>query len=179
MAEVLRLYDPERRPSNWVDIVRPTQFVVFCSDVDSGGTTDANGKPFPSPGAATCLVFDSLADSRRFCETRVAEVPSLRFEVFDARGRVESPLMVIVDPARAAAIDGGARGLRLRQWAALFMIALAPVLIWYDFATSRGSLVLPSFLGVSMVVAGLRILFMNMAVREAERTRRARLERHE
>jgi hypothetical protein len=179
VAEVLRLYDPERRPSNWVDIVRPTQFVVFCSDVDSGGTTDANGKPFPSPGAATCLVFDSLADSRRFCETRVAEVPSLRFEVFDARGRVESPLMVIVDPARAAAIDGGARGLRLRQWAALFMIALAPVLIWYDFATSRGSLVLPSFLGVSMVVAGLRILFMNMAVREAERTRRARLERHE
>ena len=80
---------------------------------------------------------------------------------------------------RAAAIDGGARGLRLRQWAALLMIALAPVLIWYDFATSRGSLVLPSFLGVSMVVAGLRILFMNMAVREAERTRRARLERHE
>ena len=147
MAEVLRLYDPERRPSNWVDIVRPTQFVVFCSDVDSGGTTDANGKPFPSPGAATCLVFDSLADSRRFCETRVAEVPSLRFEVFDARGRVESPLLVIVDPARAAAIDGGARGLRLRQWAALLMIALAPVLIWYDFATSRGSLVLPSFLG--------------------------------
>jgi hypothetical protein len=179
VAEVLRLYDPERRPSNWVDIVRPTQFVVFCSDVDSGGTTDANGKPFPSPGAATCLVFDSLAESRRFCETRVAEVPSLRFEVFDARGRVESPLLVIVDPARAAAIDGGARGLRLRQWAALLMIALAPVLIWYDFATSRGSLVLPSFLGVSMVVAGLRILFMNMAVREAERTRRARLERHE
>ena len=52
-------------------------------------------------------------------------------------------------------------------------------LIWYDFATSRGSLVLPSFLGVSMVVAGLRILFMNMALREAERTARARLERHE
>ena len=106
MAEVLRLYDPERRPANWVDIVRPTQFVVFCSDVDSGGTTDANGKPFPSPGAATCLVFDSLADTRRFCETRVAEVPALRFEVFDARGRVESPLLVIVDPARAANIDG-------------------------------------------------------------------------
>ena len=179
MAEVLRLYDPERRPANWVDIVRPTQFVVFCSDVHSGGTTDANGKPFPSPGAATCLIFDTLNDARRFCETRVAEVPSLRLEVFDARGRVESPLLVIVDPARAANLDGGVRSLRLRKWAALLMIAVAPVLIWYDFATSRGSLVLPSFLGVSMVVAGLRILFMNMAVREAERTRRARLERHE
>ena len=34
------------------------------------------------------------------------------------------------------------------------MIAVAPVLIWYDFATSRGSLVLPSFLGVSMVRRG-------------------------
>jgi len=179
VVEVLRLYDPERRPSNWVDIVRPTQFVVFCSDVDSGGTTDANGKPFLSPGAATCLVFDSLNDTRRFCEARVAEVPSLRFEVFDARGRVESPLLVIVDPARAEKIEGGARSLRLRKWAALLMIAVAPALIWYDFATSRGSLVLPSFLGVSLVVAGLRILFMNMALREAERTRRARLERHE
>jgi hypothetical protein len=59
------------------------------------------------------------------------------------------------------------------------MIAAAPPLIWYDFQTSRGSLVLPSFLAVSMVVAGLRLLFMNMAVREAERTRRARLEQHE
>ena len=44
---------------------------------------------------------------------------------------------------------------------------------------ARQPLYLPSFLGVSMIVAGLRILFMNMAVREAERTRRARLERHE
>ena len=127
MAEVLRLYDPERRPSNWVDIVRPTQFVVFCSDVHSGGTTDANGKPFPSPGAATCLIFDTLNDARRFCETRVAEVPSLRLEVFDARGRVESPLLVIVDPARAANLDGGVRSLRLRKWVALLMIAVAPV----------------------------------------------------
>ena len=61
------------------------------------------------------------------------------------------------------------------------MIAVAPALIWYDTSRRRGgSLVLPSFLGVSLVVAGLRILFMNMALREKpELQRLARLERHE
>ncbi len=103
----------------------------------------------------------------------------MRFEVFDARGRVESPLLDIVSPSRAGTLEGNARALRLRTWAAILMIAAAPLLVWYDFETSRGSLVLPSFLAVSMVVAALRLLFMNMAVREAERARRARLEEHE
>jgi hypothetical protein len=176
---ILRLYDPDRRPTNWIDIVRPTQFVAFSSDIDTGGPTDADGRPFPSGAAATCLVFESIPEARRFCEARVAENPSVRFEVFDARGRVESPLLDIVSPSRAATLEGSVGAIRLRKWLAIAMIAAAPPLIWYDFQTSRGSLVLPSFLAVSMVVAGLRLLFMNMAVREAERTRRARLEQHE
>jgi hypothetical protein len=179
VGQVLRLYDSERRPQNWVDIIQPTQFVVFSSDIDTGTPTDADGRPFPSPSAATCLVFESIVEARRFCDARVVEVPSVRFEVFDARGRVESPLLDIVSPSRAGTREGNARALRLRTWAAILMIAAAPLLIWYDFETSRGSLVLPSFLAVSMVVAALRLLFMNMAVREAERARRARLERHE
>lgn len=179
MGQILKLYDPERTPPNWVDIVRSTQFVAFCSDVQSGGTTDAEGKPFASAAAATCLVFESLTDAQQFCEARVVEIPSVRFEVFDARGRVESPLLVVVNPAHAAALEGSASGIRLRKWIALAMFAAAPPLIWYDFAMTRGSMVLPSFLAVSMIVMALRLLFMNMAVREAERTRRARLERHQ
>jgi hypothetical protein len=179
VPEVLRLYDPARQPPNWIDIVRPTQYVVFSSDVVTGGTMDADGRPFASATSATCLVFDSLAEARQFCEARVLDVPSVRFEVFDARGRVESPLLVVVSPAHAATLEGSARAIRLRKWMALAMLAAAPPLMWYDFAVSRGSMVLPSFVAVSMVVIALRLLFMNMAVREADRNRRARLDRHE
>jgi hypothetical protein len=177
--EVLRLYDPERRPPNWSDIVRPTQFVAFSSNVDSGGVTDADGAPFPSTAAATCLVFDSLAEARRFCETRVGERAAVRFEIFDARGRVEAPLVVIVSPSRAGALEGSSRTIRLRKWAAIVLLAGGPPLIWYDYWNADGALILPAFLGISMALAGLRLLFLNMAVREAERTRRKRLERYE
>jgi hypothetical protein len=178
VPEVLRLYDPARRPPNWVDIVLPTQVVAFASDAATGGVTDGDGRPFASPAAATCLVFDSLEQARQFCETRVSEKPAVRFEVFDARGRVDAPLLVIVSPMHATAFEGSVRGIQLRKWIALAMLVAAPPLIWYDFAVTRGSMVLPSFLAVSMIVIALRLLFMNMAVKEAERKRRDRLDLH-
>jgi hypothetical protein len=177
--DVLRLFDAERRPPNWSDIVRPTQFVVFSSDADNGASIDAEGHPFPSTADATCLVFDSLAEARRFCDARVAEVPSVRFEIFDARGRVEEPLVVIVSPSRAASLESSSRSIRLRKWAAFALLAASGPLVWYDYSTAGGSLVLPTFLGISLALAALRLLFMNMAIREAERARRERLERHE
>ena len=178
MVDILRLYDPDRRPPNWVDIVRPTQFVAFSSDVATGATTNAEGRPFAPPSAATCLIFDSLAEAKQFAEMRVAEVPAVRFDIFDARGRLEPPLLVIVHPSHAAALETSERGMRIRKWIALAMVLAAPPLVWYDFSTTRGSMVLPSFLAVSMIVIALRLLLMNSAVQDAERARRARLERH-
>ena len=177
--DVVRLYDPARRPPNWDDVIRPTQFVAFSSDVDGGGSTDADGNPFPSTASATCLVFDSLAEARRFCEARVAEVPSVRFEVFDARGRVEAPLVVIVSRSRAGTLEGSRRAMLVRKWAAIVLLAGAGPLVWYDYSTADGTLVLPTFLGISMAIAAVRLLFLNMGVREAERTRRERLDRYE
>ena len=177
--DVLRLYDPERDPPNWTDVVAPTAFVAFGSDVDTGSPTDLDGVPFSSPAAATCLVFDTLADAREFCEGRVAEHPRLRFEIFDGRGRVDGPLLVVVNPARTAQVEGSPRAMFWRTCAALALMGAAGPLVWYDYSTARGSLVLPTFLGISMAVAGVRLLFMNMIVREAERNRRERLERHQ
>jgi hypothetical protein len=176
---VLRLFDPDRRPPNWSDIVPPSAFVAFASNADTGSPTHADGTPFASAAAATCLVFDSLASARTFCEAQVAAKSAVRFDVFDARGRVDDPLLVIVNPARTANLEGSARGMLLRRCAALAMIAAAGPLVWYDYATARGTLVLPTFLGISMVIAGLRLLFMNVIVREAERRQRDRLARHE
>ena len=177
--EILRLFDPDRRPPNWSDIIRPGQFVGFSSDADSGGPTDADGRPFASTTAATGLVFDSLAEARQFCEARVAEIPSVRFEIFDARGRVDEPLVVIVSPSRAGALESSARSTRRRTWAAIALLAGSGPLIAYDYWTAGGALVLPTFLGISMALAAVRLLFMNLAVREVERARQARLDRLE
>jgi hypothetical protein len=177
--DVLRLYDSDRRPPNWTDVVRSTQFVAFSTDVDSGSPTDADGRPFPSTAVTTCLVFDSLAEARQFCEARVAERASVLFEIFDARGRVENPLVVIVSPSRAGSLEGSSRAVRLRKRIAIVLLAGAGPLVWYDYWTANGALILPAFLGISMALAALRLLFLNMAVREAERTRRDRLARYE
>ena len=177
--DVLRLYDPDRRPPNWSDVIEATALVAFASDVDTGTPTDATGARFESAAAATCLVFGSLADARQYCETRVAEQPALRFDIFDARGRVEQPLLVIVHPARWAGAEGSSRAMFWRRCAAIALIGAAGPLAWYDYWASDGTLVLPTFLGISMAVAGVRLLFMNLVVRESDRARRERLERYE
>jgi hypothetical protein len=176
---VLRLYDPARQPPNWTDLLRPTDFVAFSSDADSGGPVDANGRPFPSTALATCLVFESFAEARTHCEAKVAEIASLRFELFDARGRVDEPLLVIVHPSRAGTLEGNKRAGVLRIWAAVALFGAAGPLVWYDYATARGTLVLPTFLGISMALAAVRLLFMSLTVREVERARRERLRQHE
>ena len=177
--DVLRLYDPDRRPSNWSDLIDATALVAFASDADTGTPTDTNGARFESPGDATCLVFDSLADARQYCETRVAEQPALRFDIFDARGRVEEPLLVIVHRGRSATPEGSSRAMFWRRCAAIALIGAAGPLAWYDHWASDGTLVLPTFLGISMAVAGVRLLFMNLVVRESDRARRERLGRYE
>jgi hypothetical protein len=124
-------------------------------------------------------VFASLADARQYCETRVAEQPALRFDLFDARGRVEEPLLVILHPARLATREGSPRAMFRRRCAAVALIGAAGPLVWYDYWSSDGTLVLPTFLGISMALAGVRLLFMNMIIRESDRARRDRLDRHQ
>lgn len=172
--EVLRLYDPERRPPDWTGIIRPGQFAAFSKDADTGGTVDAGGRPFASPSDVACLVFDGVDEALRFCEARVAEVPSLRFEIFDSNGRTNPPLMVIVHPSRAQTLTGNPRDMRLRKWLAILLLAGAFPLFWIDYR-NRGALLLPTILGVNMIVIAGRLLHMNMSIREVERAREARL----
>jgi hypothetical protein len=176
--EVVRVYDPARRPPNSTDLITPTSFAVFAVHADTGAATDAEGAPFAAPSDVTCLVFESLAAARAFCEAQVERLPWVRFDVFEGGARVDAPILSIVSRARAQRLESSPRALRARRWVAIALFVGAVPLIYYD-ATERGVLVLPTFLGVSMILAGLRILFMNQAIRDVERTRRERLQRHE
>lgn len=172
--EVLRLYDPDRRPQSWTDIIRPSQFAVFSKDAESGATCDAEGKPLASPSDASCLVFERLDEARTFCEERVRQLPHVRFEVFDAAGRTNPPLVTIVSPSRADALAGQPRGMRMRKLVALGLLVAAPPLFWIDYEKG-GMLILPTFLGINLIIIAARLLFMNLSIRESERARQRRL----
>jgi hypothetical protein len=176
--QLLLLHDPARRPASWTEIVRPGQFVVFASDEASGAPVDGEGRPLRSLRDAVCLVFDTLPEALAYGKAGVERAPELRFDVYSGPGRVEEPLETIVSPGRAARFDAGHRATRLRRWIAIVLLVGSVPLIYYDTFTQRGVLVLPTFLGASMILSALRLLFMNRVVRDSETARRRRFEQH-
>jgi hypothetical protein len=175
--QTVRVYDPERRPQNWTDIILPGQFVAFSRHLESGATCDAAGTPVVSPDAVTCLIFDSLPAAAAFCRERVEHVGGVRFDIFDSAGRTSPPLLTIVHPSRAATLDGNPRSVRLNTWCAIALIAAAPILFWLDWAKD-GLLILPTFLGISFLIIAARLFQLNAAYASAERSRRERLARY-
>jgi len=171
----LRLFDRDRHPPDWTEIIRPGQYVAFSKRVDAGGSCDQDGRPFASAADVTCLIFDDLAEARAFCEEQVTRAAAVRFEIFDSAGRRDPPLLVIVHPSRIAALDGNPRGIRVRRWAAYALLVGAVPLFWYDYQHDEGMLIFPTVLGINMVVIATRLLQLNGAYVHAERLRQKRL----
>ncbi len=174
----LRLYDPDRRPSSWTEIIGPGQFVAFSKTVDTGGSCDSEGRPFPSVDETTCLLFEHLQDARAFCVGQVIRVPTVRFEIFDSGGRADAPLLVIVHPSRIASLDGNPRGMRIRQLGAYALLAAAVPLFWYDYQHDQGMLIFPTVIGINIIIIAARLLQLNGAYANAEQLRRKRLAEH-
>lgn len=173
--EVLRLYDPGRRPSSWMDIIRPGQFVAFSKFIDGGGSCDADGRPFAAADAATCLVFERLAEARSSCEARVMDAPAVRFEIFDSAGRTNPPILIVVHPSRASTLDANPRGMRIRKVAAIALAVGAFPLFWFDYTASDGRLIFPTVIGINMLLIAARLIQLNASYADAERRRAARL----
>ena len=173
--QIVRVYDAERRPPNWTEIIRPGQFVAFAKHLDTDTPCDPSGMPFASADAVTCFIFDSLADARRFGQESVDRVPSMRVDVFESTGRSSPPLLTIVHPARVATLDGNARTARRNAIGALVLVLAAPILFWIDWAKYDGLLILPTILGINMIIIAARLIQLNGAHATAARERRARL----
>jgi hypothetical protein len=175
-VQTLRVHDPDRRPANWTEIIRPGQFAGFARLVETGLPSDADGRPFPDPAALTCLLFQSLDEARAFCETAVLAHPEIRFDVFDETGRANAPLLTIVSPSRAHTLDANPRSARRRRAVAWLLIAAAPPVLALAYSLGDVRAIFPGFLGINMILAGGRLLWFNLAVRESEREREARLD---
>src|SRR3954469_20828619 len=117
--QVLRLHDPGRRPASWTEIMQPRQFAAFAKNLETGAACDAEGRPFADSSHAACFVFDSLEQARAFCEAGVEQTPAMQFDIFDAAGRAQPPLLTVVHPSRARAVESDPsvlRGRRMIAW---------------------------------------------------------------
>jgi hypothetical protein len=164
MMQELRLYDPNRQPKTWTDIIRPGQFAVFHSDLATDVEKTADGR-FLRPGEeSTCLVFDSLPEAEEYCEAKVEAIPSLRCDIYDHLGKGKPPAMTFVNKIHVNA----PRKYALLGWA---LIAAAVACFWIEWYWPR-SLALALILGLNLLFAGLRLLYWGTGGTEKRRATR-------
>src|SRR5437879_6319507 len=93
----LSLYDPDRNPRDWKDIIRPGQYAVFITDLHSDVEKKADGH-FLTPGEeSSCLLFDSLPEAEAYCEAKVEEIPNLRCDIYDHLGKGKPAALTYVN----------------------------------------------------------------------------------
>jgi hypothetical protein len=79
--------------------------------------------------------------------------------------------------AAARADDGSLSAARKRQWIAIALLLASFPLIWWDSRTG-GWMVLPTYIGISMIVAAFRLFFWNLGSKELAARDQARLQSH-
>jgi hypothetical protein len=151
MMQELRLYDPNRRPKTWTDIIRPGQYAVFHSDLHTDVEKKADGRFLTAEDESTCLVFDSLPEAEAYCEAKVEAVPSLRCDIYDHLGKGKPPTLTFVNKAHLKAPRKYAR----LGWV---LIAAAVVCFWIEWHW-HGTLVVPLIIGLNLVFTGLRLIW--------------------
>ena len=169
MKRVL-LYDRTRVPPNWTELIRPGQYAVFLSDVQSSAPITSDGRAVGSASEYFCLLFDSLADAESYCREAVEQNRRLKCEVFDSAGRVNAPVAVFVNPEFAHTLDTEAGARRLVRWGFVAMAISLP-LFWYAWKNNAGIVWWPVFLGINSVFAGLRLIQWGHGLKEELRYR--------
>jgi hypothetical protein len=166
LREVL-LFDQNRKPAAWQDLMQAGQYAVFLSDAVTHAGMRADGRYTGRDVLETCLIFDSLDEAVDYCRSSVPQAARLRCEVFDSRGKAEAPAAVFVSPAFAGTLASESKGRRL-MWVGLVLIALSLPLFWLD-SRADWHLILPTILGLNLLLAGGRFIQLGSATREAAR----------
>ena len=172
-----KVYDKARASPDWTSIVSPAQWAVFFKDFETAAPLSPDGAPISRMTDCTFLVFERLDEARRFCETRVAQHPSMCCEIFDSEGKAKPPLLTIVHPSMAEKDELSLTWLRRRKVMAIlcFLVAV-PLFVWDSRA--EWALILPSVIAINLIVFGLRLLYWNTARGSRDREHVHRLEDH-
>jgi hypothetical protein len=164
MMQVLKLYDPARKPTEWTNLVHSGQFAVFHSDV----ATDVERSPdghYLQPGEdSVCIVFESLDEAEAYCETKVDEIPNLRCDIYDHTGKSKPPFLTYVNKIH---LNSGSKRARW-GWA---LVAASLPFFWIAW-TYHGTQVIPMLVGINLLFGGLRLVYWGKGGTEVRRTKR-------
>lgn len=169
------VYDHNRRPRTWSEIILPHQCAVFLRNRRLDVSVNRDGKPRSSE-SGTCILFDSVAQAEAFCRATVDANPDLSCEILDYEGPIHPPLLTIVFNHAGGDDDTHGWFGRHRRIVFLFALCVALPLFYYDFR-HQGTLVL-TIIGINVIVAGLRVLLWDWGSKGTERERLTRLEAH-
>lgn len=90
--------------------------------------------------------------------------------------RARPPILSVLHPDRAAALETSPREMRKRQVIAWTLVAAGIALVVYAYLEfGERDIILPAFLGINMIIIAGRLLWMNLTLRETERERERRL----
>ncbi|HYW36946.1 MAG: hypothetical protein ACLQDM_13400 [Bradyrhizobium sp.] len=170
MQEVAR-YDPNRKPSSWMEVIQPGQYAAFFSDIESGAEITSDGDYFNAGMIGRCLIFDSLEEAEQYCCQKVEDITNLRCDVFDSHGRANPPVATFANRRHQHRLDSQAESRRLMRWG-LVSIATSCPLFWFAW-TRRGEAWIAAFFGLQLVIAGLRVLHWGYSLKEELRYRKA------
>lgn len=173
----IKIYDPRRRPPEWTDLVSPTGCAVFLKNAATGTSLSPRGAGFASERDCTCLLFDTVEQAGAFGRAMVRQYPFMCCEIFDAEGRANPPLLVVLHPSAAPREEDSPAWLRRRKWIALALFSAAVPLFWLDWK-SHGEWILPTVVGINLIVAGLRFLYWNAGLKHRGRLQQERLKHH-
>lgn len=150
MREVL-LYDPNRRPENWTDLLHEGQYAVFHSDVATDVERTPAGRYLQPGEQSTCLVFDSLPEAEQYCQAKVESLPRLRCDIYDHAGKSRPPLETFVNKAH----QKSSKKYVYWGWVLVAGSVFCFWLEWYKGAAKGLFLII----GLNMLFAGLRLAY--------------------
>jgi hypothetical protein len=92
-----RLYDPNRTPSHWSELIREGQYAVFVLDARIRLPRDFNGEPFGPNGDGAVGIAEDLSEAGSSARGIVARHPELCCEIYDHEGKSGPPLEVVYE----------------------------------------------------------------------------------
>jgi hypothetical protein len=172
-----KVYDNARQGRDWMSLVGPTQCAVFFKDFRTAVPLSRDGAAFDKMTDCTFLIFDQFEDARHFCEAQVKQYTSMCCEVYDSDGKAKPPLLVVVNSSLAEKDELSASWVRRRKIMAIGSFGCAiPLLVW-DWTTGS-YLILPTVVGINLIVLGLRLLYWNTARSDRSKEQARRLKNH-
>ncbi len=164
MQEVA-LYDPQRRPANWMQIIQPGQYAVFHKDAHTEIETNSQGAYLPAGAPSTCLIFDSLEEAKKYCELRVQQFGNLRCEIYDNSGKAKLPAAIVLNPALAGSLEESPANSKRKIITGITLVILSvPLFIWdWKF---NWDLILPTLIGLNLIFFGFRIALWGFGMLE-------------